>query len=116
MAQSTHPLVSSRDVSGTRVYNPAGDHVGDIDHLMIDKKSGKVAYAVMGFGGFLGLGEEYYLIPWGALSYSTAKGGFVTDITKEQLQGAPALADDWQRDRNWEKSTFDHYGVPYYWI
>lgn len=116
MTQSQHPLVSSRDVSGTKVYNPGGDHVGDIDHLMIDKESGKVAYAVMGFGGLFGLGEDYYPIPWDALDYSTAKGGFVTDITKEQLQGAPARSDDWHRNREWEKSTFDHYGVPYYWI
>lgn len=116
MAQSAHTLVSSADVNGTGVYNPAGDHVGDIDHLMIDKESGRVAYAVMGFGGFLGLGEEYYPVPWDALSYSTAQGGFVTDITKEQLQGAPQRTDTWYKDREWEKSTFDHFGVPYYWI
>ncbi len=116
MTQTANPLVSSRDVSGTQVFNPAGEHVGDIDHLMIDKESGKVAYAVMGFGGLFGLGEDYYPIPWDALSYGTAQGGFVTDITKEQLQGAPERHDDWHRDRKWEKSTFDHFGVPYYWI
>lgn len=115
---SSHPLVSSADVDGTTVYSPQGEELGHIDHLMIDKKSGNVAYAVMHFGGFLGMGEESHSIPWGKLSYDTKLNGFTTDITKEQLEGAPRSdsADDRYRDRRWEEATFSYYGVPPYWI
>lgn len=81
-------LVSSSDVNGTEVYGSDGANIGSIDHLMIDKQSGKVAYAVMGFGGFLGLGEEHHPVPWSKLRYDTAKNGFVTDITEQEVKGA----------------------------
>jgi sporulation protein YlmC with PRC-barrel domain len=109
-------LVSSADVDGTEVYSPNGDHVGSIDHVMIDKKSGKIAYAVMGFGGFLGMGQDHHPIPWSSLRYDTNLNGYVTDITLERLQGAPERRDDWYRDREWEQRTYDYYGAPYYWI
>lgn len=109
-------LVSSSDVNGTEVYSREGSNIGSIDHLMIDKQSGKVAYAVMGFGGFLGLGEEHYPVPWGKLNYDTNKQGFVTDITEQEVLGAPERTGDWYADREWERRTHDHYGVPSYWI
>ncbi len=112
----TSNMVSSSDVNGTEVYGSDGAHIGSIDHLMIDKQSGKVAYAVMGFGGFLGLGEDHYSIPWNKLRYDTEKQGFMTDITSEQVQGAPARTDDWHRDREWEQRTYDYYGATPYWI
>lgn len=113
---SPNALVSSADVMGTAVYNHQGEHVGSIDHVMIDKLSGKVAYAVMAFGGVLGIGEEHYPVPWGALRYDVAQGGFVTDVTAEQLSGAPPRGDDWQGDRDWETRTHHHYGIPFYWV
>ncbi len=119
MSIDTHapnPLVSSADVNGTSVYGVGGEKVGEIDHLMIDKQSGKVSYAVMGFGGFLGMGAEHHPIPWGKLTYDTSKNGYVTDISEQQLTGAPARTDEWHRDRDWEKRTHDYYAVPYYWI
>lgn len=117
MDNSTHRnLVSSSEVNGTEVYGPDGSQIGFIDHLMIDKQSGKVAYAVMGFGGFLGLGEEHYPIPWSKLRYDTAKNGFVTDITEQEVSGAPARNDNWYADRDWEQRTHDYYRVPNYWI
>ena len=110
-------LVSSNDVNGAEVYSTtSGEHVGEIDHLMIDKQSGRIAYAVMRFGGFLGIGEDHHPVPWGALSYSKDKGGFVTDITKEQLEGAPTRTENWHSDRDWEHRFHDHYLLPYYWI
>lgn len=109
-------LVSSDDVNGTAVYSRDGTHIGSIDHLMIDKKSGKVGWAVMGFGGFLGMGEEHYPVPWAKLSYDTSKDGFVTDITEEQVKGAPERHDTWYDDREWERRAYDHYGAPLYWI
>ncbi len=113
---SANPLVSSAEVNGTNVYGTDGEKVGSIDHLMIDKQSGKVSYAVMGFGGFLGMGEDHHPIPWAKLSYDTAKDGYVTDISQEQLKGAPERTGDWHRDRTWEQRTHDHYAVPYYWM
>ena len=65
-AHPNHQLISSEDVEGTNVYDMKGTTIGEIDHLMIDKISGRVTYAVMSFGGFLGLGHSHYPIPWGA--------------------------------------------------
>jgi len=113
---SAASLVSSSDVNGTGVYGADGSQIGHIDHLMIDKKSGHVAYAVMGFGGFLGMGEDHHPVPWNALRYDTSREGYVTDINAEKLKGAPERPDGWQHDRAWEQRTFDHYGVPYYWL
>ncbi|WP_323765932.1 PRC-barrel domain-containing protein [Marinovum sp.] len=109
-------LVSSTDVNGTAVYSREGTHIGTIDHLMIDKQSGKVAYAVMGFGGFFGLGEEHHPVPWGKLSYDVSRDGFSTDLTEAEVQGAPERHDDWHRDRAWEQRVHEHYGAPMYWI
>jgi sporulation protein YlmC with PRC-barrel domain len=109
-------LVSSSDVNGTAVYARDGSHIGTIDHVMIDKQSGKVAYAVMGFGGFLGLGEDHYPIPWGKLSYDVTKEGFMTDITEAEVTGAPARGQDWNGNRDWERETHEYYRVPTYWM
>lgn len=109
-------LVPSTAVDGTDVYGRDGRKVGHIDHLMIDKQSGNVAYAVMHFGGFLGLGEQEHTVPWRGLSYDTSLGGFVTDITEEQLEGAPRPTGDWTSDRDYEARLHDHYQLGYYWI
>ena len=114
--RSEHAMISSGTVNGTDVYSPAGDHLGHIDELLIDKQSGKVAYANMAFGGFLGLGEEQYALPWGKLRYDTERRGYVTDVSKEQLESAPRRADDWQADREWERGYYSYYGLPPYWI
>lgn len=117
MDNATHgDLVSSSDVTGTEVYGRDGSNVGSIDHLMIDKQSGKVAYAVMGFGGFLGMGEDYQPVPWSKLQYDTSKNGFVTDITEQDVKGAPERNDNWYTDRDWEQRTHDHYGARNYWL
>ena len=117
MEHSTNAsMVSSSDVNGTEVYGRDGSHIGSIDHLMIDKQSGKVAYAVMGFGGFLGLGEEHHPVPWGKLHYDTNQNGFVTDITEQEVKGAPSRSENWYSDRDWEKRAHQHYRTPMYWI
>lgn len=112
-------LILSERVEGTNVYSSANrDEIGELHHLMIDKVSGRVAYAVMSFGGFLGLGESYYPVPWSALKYDTELDGYVTGITASQLENAPSLDDgeetSW-RDREWESRVHNHYGSPYYW-
>jgi hypothetical protein len=114
-----HPnsqLISSEDVEGTGVYGPSDNsEIGTIDHLMIEKISGRVTYAVMSFGGFLGLGHSHYPIPWAALKYDTSVNGYRTGITEVQLKDAPAFSDDAWDDRDWERRTHQHYGVRPYW-
>ena len=109
-------VITSDRVNGTAVFGSDQLQIGTIDHLVIDKVSGKISYAVMAFGGFLGLGQDFHPIPWAALKYDTSLGGYVTGITEDQLRGAPARTDDWYRDRQWEERTYSHYGLPYYWI
>ena len=112
------PLIESDRVEGTNVYDANATSIGSIKRLMIEKLGGRVAYAVMSFGGFLGMGEQEHTVPWHALHYDTSLGGYRTNITEEQLRGAPAYSRDrdydWS-DRNREKELHDYYGAPYYW-
>jgi sporulation protein YlmC with PRC-barrel domain len=91
---STSDVISSERVEGTTVYNAAGDKLGTIDDLMIDKVSGQVRYAVMEFGGFLGMGTDRYPVPWSMLKYDTSQDGYVVPLDKAQLENAPRYADD----------------------
>ena len=112
------PLIESDRVEGTTVYDPQGNNIGSIKRLMIEKISGHVAYAVMSFGGFLGMGSEEHTIPWSKLTYDPSLGGYRTDITENQLRGAPAFSrgQDWDwNDRSREQELHDHYRAPYYW-
>jgi sporulation protein YlmC with PRC-barrel domain len=82
-------VISSDKVEGTSVYNTSGEKLGSIDDLMIDKLSGQVCYAVLEFGGFLGMGSDRYPIPWRVLKYSTDRGGYIVPLDKERLNNAP---------------------------
>ncbi|PSH69357.1 photosystem reaction center subunit H [Phyllobacterium brassicacearum] len=77
-------------VIGTNVYNGTGDKVGEIEDVMLDKTADNIMFAVVGFGGFLGVGEKYHAIPWKLLDYDENAGGYVVPFTKEQLEQAPA--------------------------
>ena len=85
----TPRLIASNKVEGTAVYNRQGEHLGSVYNFMVDKFTGQVAYAVMSFGGFLGIGESYHPLPWKALTYDTRLGGYVIDADKDRLAGAP---------------------------
>ena len=85
--QEAGNLIASDKVQGTNVYNTAGDNLGAIHDVMIDKPSGKVAYAIMSFGGFLGIGNQYHPLPWSVLKYDTNLGGYVVNLDKGQLEG-----------------------------
>jgi len=89
-ADETHRLISSEKVDGTSVYDRRGESLGSVHHLMIDKYTGQVAYAVMSFGGFLGIGESYHPLPWKMLTYDIRLGGYVVDIDRRRLEGAPS--------------------------
>ncbi|MBA3477819.1 MAG: PRC-barrel domain-containing protein [Lautropia sp.] len=108
-------LISSSKVQGTEVYGASGDHVGEIDHLMIERVSGRVAYAVMSFGGILGMGKAFYPIPWNALKYDTALDGYRTDVTRDQVESAPAYTGgetfDWSNE-DWNSRVHEHYRTP----
>ena len=83
--QSASSVISSDKVHGTNVFNPNGEKLGSIESLVLDKLSGKVRYAVMEFGGFLGMGTDVYPLPWETLKYDTNLGGYVVTLTREQL-------------------------------
>ncbi|WP_426615768.1 PRC-barrel domain-containing protein [Bradyrhizobium sp. McL0616] len=114
--RETGNLIGSDKVEGTAVYGADNQKIGSIERLMIDKTSGKVSYAVLSFGGFLGIGDDHYPLPWQSLKYDTTLGGYVAGITESQLNGAPKYRDEggW----NWNdpavgKSVNDYYGVPF---
>jgi hypothetical protein len=113
----TDRLISSDKAVGTAVYNRHGEHLGSVYNLMIDKYSGQVAYAVMSFGGFLGIGESYHPLPWRTLIYDTRKGGYIVDIDRTRLETAPSYtsstAPNWS-DRDYGRRIDDFYGVPPY--
>jgi sporulation protein YlmC with PRC-barrel domain len=92
--RSDNPVISSERVTGTNVYNANGDKLGSIETVMIDKLSGQVRYAVMSFGGFLGIGEKYHQLPWDGLTYDEDKGGYVVNLSRQALEGAPSYGRD----------------------
>ena len=106
--------IRSDRVTGTDVYGPGRESIGSIDHLVIDKQSGQVRYAIMNFGGFLGIGQSEHPVPWDALDYDTSLDGYRTNITKQQLENAPDYDDRSFSDRAWAQRVADNYQTPYY--
>jgi hypothetical protein len=113
-----HPLIASDRIEGTAVRRPNGDRIGHIERLMIDKITGKVSYAVLSFGGFLGVGTSLLPLPWERLTYNTRSEVYQLDIDDDKLRRAPSFpaeADfDWG-DRRRETELHRYYGVPPYW-
>lgn len=109
-------LISSDKVGGTTVYNTEGDKLGSIESVMIDKVSGTVRYAVLEFGGFLGLGTDRYPLPWSTLKYDHNQGGYVVPLGKERLQGAPRYAEHETPEYtdDYGRRVYDYYGAQ--WI
>jgi len=105
---------------GADVQNPQGQNLGDIKDVVIDRASGRIAYAVVSFGGFLGMGEKLFAVPWGAFAQPKAdKDTFVLDVDKERLKNAPGFdAHNWPQmaSREWVTSLYSYYNVPPYWI
>lgn len=113
----TATLIASDKVEGTAVYNRQGDRLGSVSNFMVDKQSGTVRYAVLSFGGFLGVGKEHYPLPWSMLSYDTHKGGYVIDLDKSLLDNAPSYQEGREPayDRDYGRNVYDYYGVTYPW-
>jgi len=110
-------LIAADKVEGTSVYNRNGDKLGTVDDIMLDKVSGRAIYAIMSFGGFLGLGEKYHPLPWSTLTYDENKGGFVVDLDKEMLENAPSFDrdEDFQWTSDYGKQVDKYYDAPTYW-
>jgi len=115
----TSSLISSDRVEGMPVFDLHGKRIGKVERLMIDKVTGQIAYAILSFGGFLGIGEDQYPIPWSMLTYNEKPDGFQVDITEEELKNAPKIGPG----ENWEQTTrtrnqdvYDYWEVTYYWI
>jgi len=110
-------LIAAEKVEGTNVYNRQGEKLGTVDDIMIDKVSGKAIYAVMSFGGFLGMGEKIHPLPWSTLKYDERKGGYVVDLDKTMLEKAPTYdrADDFVWTPDYGRRVDQYYNVPTYW-
>jgi hypothetical protein len=110
---STSDVISSDRVEGTAVYNRAGEKLGSIDHLVIGKVSGEVQYAVLEFGGFLGMGTDRYPLPWNVLKYDTSLDGYVVPLDKAMLEKAPRYSRDERPDydEDYGRSVYNYYGV-----
>ncbi len=111
--------IRATKVIGASVYNPAGDRIGKVEDVILDKTTNNIMFAVIGFGGFLGVNEKYHPMPWSALDYQPTRSGYVVDYSKDQLKAAPAdsieelaAADgDQLRER-----VYDYYKAPRYWM
>ena len=113
-ADETGNLIGSDKVEGTAVYGAENNKNGSIERVMIDKKNGRASYAVLSFGGFLGIGDDHYPLPWQSLKYDTSLGGYVTGVTEAQLKGAPHYGNDnaWNwGDPTRTRAVNDYYGL-----
>lgn len=111
-----HQLISSARVEGTPVYNPAGEKLGSVHSVMIHKTTGQVAYALLAFGGFLGVGTHVHPIPWGMLTYDEGRHAYVADITRQQIEDAPSLElDQADRPTESERPMYAYWKFTPYW-
>ena len=110
-------LMGADTLVGNDVYNPKGEKLGDIKEVMLDMRSGRVAYAVLSFGGFLGMGEKLFAVPWNALTLDTATKSFKLNVDKDRLTTAPGFdKDHWPNmaDATWAQSIHTYYGTKLY--
>lgn len=113
----TSAIAASR-VIGTAVYNMGGESIGRIEDVMLDKTASSILFAVVGFGGFLGIGEKYHAVPWAALDYDEAKSGYVVPFSREQLETAPAhrIEDLTKGDGTAARDeSYEYYKIDAYW-
>jgi hypothetical protein len=117
--RETACLISSDKVERTSVRRSDGDKLGTIEDVMIDKRSGRVAYAAMSFGGFLGLGSQYRALPWSALRYNERLDAYELNVSDDELKNAPVVSADFFEtgvaDRRWEHDIHRHYRATQYW-
>lgn len=120
MSQYPHVL-SAAALIGSKIVSPAGEELGNLKDLMIDLDEGQVNYAVLSFGGFLGLGDKLFAIPWDALTINPENNTFILDMNKDQLKDAPGFdknhwPDEAQYQAGWLLDIYDYYGYTPYWM
>lgn len=114
--RETDRMIASDKVEGTAVFGPDGERLGHIARFMVDKVSGQAEYAVLAYGGLFGLGNRHYPLPWNVLTYDTDKGGYVVNITREQLDEAPSYESEDEQpvyDRDYGERVYAYYGITY---
>ena len=114
-------FLSATSIIGNKVVNPAGEQLGNIKELMIDLEDAQVAYAVLSFGGLLGLGDKLFAIPLDALTFDTQEHTIILDVDKEVLKNAPGFdkdhwPDDAQYEAGWLLDIYEYYGYSPYWM
>jgi sporulation protein YlmC with PRC-barrel domain len=110
--------IRAKKVIGTSVKDPSGTSIGKVEDIVLDKLSNNIMFAIVGFGGFLGVGEKFHPLPWSVLDYDETEGGYVVNLTKEQLQSAPAYTmDELIRGdgSQFRVEVYDYYDAPRYW-
>ena len=110
------PVLSSGSLNGTTIENAHGENLGHLEELMLDIDSGRVAYAVLSFGGVLGIGDKLFAVPWNALQINTQDKKIILDVSKERLEEAPGFdKNDWPRTatHSWLSDVYDYYGHTY---
>ncbi len=107
-------LLETSKIAGTAVYGVDNVQIGELDELLIDTINGQVRYAVISFGGLLGLGRSHYVVPWLTLKWQSDLQGYVTGITQAQLEASPNNPSSWG-DRSWEEKLHGTFGAPGYW-
>jgi sporulation protein YlmC with PRC-barrel domain len=115
----TSAILASK-VKGTAVYNNAGDKIGTVEDIVLDKQSNQIMFAALGFGGLLGVGEKYYPVPWSMLNYDESRGGYVVPLDKDRIQNAPAydLKDLTKHDgslSNVRETSYTYYNIDRDW-
>lgn len=113
-------VLSATTIIGDRIRNEAGEDLGELKELMLDMNNGQIAYAVLSFGGFLGLGKKLFAVPWQALKLDADAHAFILSVDKETLEDAPGFDNDnWpettELDDSWMMGVYDYYGVQPYW-
>jgi sporulation protein YlmC with PRC-barrel domain len=111
-------IMAASSFEDEKVVNAQGEDLGEIEEIMLDVRSGRIAYAVLASGGFLGIGEKYFAIPWNALTLDTDHKCFILDISKDQLKNAPGFdKDNWpaMADLRWASSIHGYYRTTPYW-
>lgn len=111
-------VLAASTLAGDSVRNPAGDDLGNVDEIMIDIPSGKVAYAVLSFGGVLGMGNKLFAVPWNSLKVDEDEKCFILDMDKNSLENAPGFdKDNWpdMADASWGAEVYEYYGATPYW-